>query len=98
MEKFVDPFTYSYPSIDLHGEDRVGAITLVNNFINDCIRIKSYDIIIIHGRGSGVLKQSIHDYLKHDKRVISFKQDNINDGVTIVKIKEDLWKKDQDLL
>ena len=90
MKEYVDPFTYGYPSVDLHGEDRIGAITKVNELINDCIRIKSYDIMIVHGRGSGILKSSIHDYLKHDKRVASFKQDNLNDGVTIVKLKEDL--------
>ena len=89
MKEIIDPFTYNYPSIDLHGEDRVGAITKVNELINDCIRIKSYDIIVVHGRGSGVLKNAVHEYLKHDKRVLSFKQDNFNDGMTIVKLKED---------
>ena len=90
MNNYIDPFTYSFPSIDLHGEDRIGAITKVNELINDCIRVKKYDIIIIHGKGSGILKTSIHDYLKHDKRVASFKIDNMNDGVTVVKIKEEV--------
>ena len=92
MEKYVNPFTYGYPSVDLHGEDRVGAIVKVNELINDCIRLKKYDIMIIHGKGSGVLKESVHDYLKHDKRIISFKIDNFNDGVTIVKVKEEKWE------
>ncbi len=90
MRDFIDPFTYNFPSVDLHGEDRVGAITKVDELINDCIRIKSYDIIVVHGKGSGVLKNAVHEYLKRDKRVISFKTDNMNDGVTIVKLKEDL--------
>lgn len=92
MRDFIDPFTFNYESIDLHGEDKVGAITKVNNLINDCIRIKKYDIMIVHGKGSGILKTCIHDYLKHDKRVSSFKLDNMNDGVTIVKIKEDFYE------
>ncbi len=90
MKEYIDPFTYGFPSIDLHGEDKIGAITKVDELINDCLRIKSYDIIIVHGKGSGVLKSAIHEYLKHDKRVESFKLDNFNDGSTIVRLKENI--------
>lgn len=88
MRKINDPFTFNFPSIDLHGEDKIGAIVKTKEFINDCKKLKKYDIIIIHGKGSGVLKSAIHEYLKNNKDVILYKTDNINDGITIVKLKE----------
>lgn len=90
MKKTNDAFTYYYPSIDLHGEDRVGAIVKVKDFISDSYKLKNYDIIIMHGKGSGALKDAVHEYLRNNKNVISFKTDNFNDGITIVKLKEEL--------
>lgn len=86
MRKIDDPFISIYPSLDLHGFDRISAIIKVKEFISDSLKLKKYDIIIIHGKGSGVLKTSIHEYLKTDKRVIEYKTDNQNDGITIVKL------------
>lgn len=87
MRDFVDPFLYNAPHLDLHGYDRTGAVAMTKLFIDQNIRIKESKIIIIHGKGSGILKKSIHDYLKTDKRVLSFKTNNYNDGETIVNLK-----------
>ena len=87
MRDFVDPFLYNVPHLDLHGYDRTGAVAMTKLFIDQNIRIKESKIIIIHGKGSGILKKSIHDYLKTDKRVLSFKTNNYNDGETIVNLK-----------
>ena len=98
MKRTNNPFLSYYPSIDLHGEDKVGAIVKFNDFINDSIKLKNYNIIIVHGKGTGVLRKSIHEYLRKDKRIVSFKTDNLNDGITIVYLKEELWKGKMDLL
>ena len=87
MKRINDPFIFNYPSLDLHGEDKIGAIVKVKEFINDCKKLKKYDIIIIHGKGSGVLKNAIHELLRNNKDIESFKTDNLNDGITIVKLK-----------
>ena len=79
MEKINDPFTYYYPSIDLHGLDRISAV----------IKVKNYNILVVHGKGEFILKKEVHNYLKIDKRVESYKSDNFNDGMTIIKLKED---------
>lgn len=86
MKKIDDPFTAFYPYIDLHGLTKIEAIVKTNEFINDNIKLRNFNIIIIHGKGSGILKEGIHEFLKKDKRVIEFKTDNFNDGITIVKI------------
>ena len=75
------------PSIDLHGEYKESAIILVKEFIRDNIILKNEYIVIIHGIGSDILRKSIHEYLKKDKNVLSYKQDFFNMGSTIVKLK-----------
>ncbi len=83
-----DIFTNYLSSIDLHGEDRVNALIKVDEFINDSIKLKYKRIIVIHGKGSWVLKDAIHDYLKKDPRVNEYGLD-INTGQTIISLKID---------
>ena len=59
----------------------------VDNFIDNCIRIESKRLVIVHGKGEGILKKSTHDYLKKDKRVLEYKINIFNDGETIVTLK-----------
>lgn len=75
------------PTLDLHGEYKDSAIILTKDFINDNITLKNEYICIIHGIGKDILRQAIHDYLKSEKRVESFKRDFMNPGCTIVKLK-----------
>ena len=77
----------NYPSLDLHGEYTESALILVREFINDNIILKNEFIVIIHGIGKDILRKSIHEYLKKDKNVLSYKQDFFNMGSTIVKLK-----------
>ena len=81
-----DPFTINLPSIDLHSEDRVNALIMVDDFIKDSIKLKEYKIVIIHGKGSGILKNAVHEFLNKDKRIEKFYLD-INIGQTIVELK-----------
>lgn len=87
MKKIDDPFLSILPCIDLHGLDRITAIIKTKEFIEDNIKLKNYDLVVIHGKGTGILKKAVHEYLKTEKRVLEYKTDNINDGVTIIKIK-----------
>lgn len=88
MNSRKDPFTNLYPSIDLHGEDVVNALIKVDEFINDSIKLKHKNIIVIHGKGAYILKDSIHKYLKNDKRIENYNLD-INTGQTIISLKFD---------
>jgi DNA mismatch repair protein MutS2 len=87
MKEFIDPFLYNLPHLDLHGYDRTGAKAMIKMFIDENIRMKEHKIVIIHGKGSGVLKMATHEYLKTDRRVLDYKTNNYNDGETIVIIK-----------
>ena len=79
----------SYPKIDLHGMDREYAIYKVKEFINDCYKLNYEYIVIIHGIGTGILKNSVLNYLKTDKKVLEYKLDFMNPGCTIVRLKFD---------
>ncbi len=58
MLKINNPFYMEYPVIDLHGLDKVSALISINEFINDNIKLRNYNILIIHGKGSGILKSA----------------------------------------
>ncbi len=77
------------PSIDLHGEDRIGAIIKANEFINENYKLKNSLIKIIHGKGKGILKQAIQNELKNNKYVKDYRIDIFNEGTTIIELKKD---------
>ncbi len=80
-------FIDNLPKLDLHGFDRDTARVAVCDFIRDNIKMKNEFINIVHGIGSGVVKTAVHDELRRNKNVISFKTYYYNQGCTIVKIK-----------
>ena len=81
-----------YPTLDLHGEYAFSAKELTKEFINDNIALKKRKICIIHGIGKGIVKDAVHEVLKHDKRILSYKIDFMNPGCTIICLKEDIYE------
>lgn len=80
-------FLNNFPSLDLHGLDRDSARVKVNEFIKDNVLLKNEIIVIIHGIGTGILKEEVHKILKSNKSVLDYKIFYNNVGTTIVKIK-----------
>ena len=76
------------PTLDLHGVDRDYARILINEFIEDSYNLKEERVIIIHGIGTGILKQETARTLKINKKVESYNLNNFNIGETIVNIKK----------
>lgn len=74
------------PSIDLHGFDRDYARVKTLEFINDNIKMKNEIVCIVHGRGTGIVKNEVHDTLKKCKDVLDYKLFYNNIGCTIVKL------------
>lgn len=87
MKKFIDPFLYNVPRIDVHGFDSTEAVATLKSFIDDYTRIDAKTLIIVHGKGSGILKKATHEYLSKDKRVFEYKTNNYNEGETIIILK-----------
>lgn len=82
-----DIFLDKLPKIDLHGYDRDSARVAVLDFIDEAVQMKYQKVIIIHGIGTGVVKETVHDTLAKNKKVISYQLDVFNVGCTIVFIK-----------
>lgn len=80
-------FIDGFPSIDLHGFDRDTARVKVQEFINDNIKMKNDIICIVHGIGSGIVKNEVHNTLKRNKNVLDYKLFFNNVGCTIIKLK-----------
>ena len=89
MIEFSELLYNSLPSIDLHGLDRDSARVIINDFVNDNLKQKNEYFVIIHGNGSGVLRNTTKDTLLKNKYVVDFKLIYNNTGSTIVRIKLD---------
>ncbi len=84
----IDPFIDFLPQLDVHGYTEDIVMTVVNDFIYENYRLGKEKVVIIHGKGQGILKNKIHTDLKQNKYVKNFKLYFMNIGVTIVELKE----------
>jgi len=76
--------------IDVRGLSIDDALEVVDKYLDDVVIAGLSEICIIHGKGTGVLRNGVHKYLKRNKRVKSYrlgKYGEGEDGVTIVEIK-----------
>ncbi|MCL2320798.1 MAG: endonuclease MutS2 [Oscillospiraceae bacterium] len=77
-------------SIDLRGMDSLEASYLTDKYLDDCFLGGLSVVTIIHGKGTGVLRNSITQMLKKHSHVKSFRLGEYGEGgngVTIVEIK-----------
>jgi len=77
-------------SIDLRGMTSEEVIMDVEKYIDDAVLSNLGQITIIHGKGTGVLRQTIHNLLKSHKYVSDFRIGEYNEGgngATIVTLK-----------
>lgn len=86
-DKIKDPFLYGCPILDLHGETYETSRVLTKVFIEDAIKTQDKKLVIIHGKGMGIVKEAVHSELKSNKHVKKYCTDNFNDGMTIVELK-----------
>lgn len=66
------------------------AIPLVDKFIDDCFLAKIETARIVHGKGTGKLRQAIQSHLKNNKRIKSYRTGTYGEGemgVTIIELK-----------
>lgn len=84
----IDPFIDFLPQLDVHGFTEDIVMTVVNDFIYENYRLGKGKVVIVHGKGQGILKNKIHMDLKKNKYVKNFRLYFMNTGVTIVELKE----------
>ena len=86
MENY-NPFFNILPSIDLHGYNRDMVKAVLYEFIDDNYKLGNKKIIVIHGKGTGVVKNEVHRLLNKNKKVNTYYLDTFNIGETIIELK-----------
>ena len=74
--------------VDLRGMDTVEAICVLERYMDEAMRAKLSTVRIIHGKGTGALRQAVQQSLKRNKFVKSFRlgvYGEGEDGVTIAE-------------
>jgi len=72
----------SYPTLDVHGETRDTVVYPVLSFLSDNMKLRHRHVVIVHGKGNGILRKKVHEILKKDIRVLEFHLDGFNLGAT----------------
>jgi DNA mismatch repair protein MutS2 len=77
-------------TLDIRGERAEDAISRIMNFTDEAIMLGIPEIKIIHGRGNGVLRQIVRDYLYSVREVASVgseAEERGGDGATLAVLK-----------
>lgn len=64
------------PQVDLHGMHVEDALDEVDRAIENAVAAGSRRLLVIHGKGSGTLRQAVWEYLRSDSRVGRFALDH----------------------
>ncbi|WP_125584153.1 endonuclease MutS2 [Levilactobacillus cerevisiae] len=78
------------PTLDLRGHRYEEAMAEVDRYIDSALLAGYPSVTIIHGKGTGALRQGVTDYLKRNNRIKSFGFSPANaggDGSTVVRFK-----------
>ena len=76
--------------LDIRGMETLEAESVVDNFISAAVMGKLETVTIIHGKGTGALRKAVHDILRRNKAVKSFRLGVYGEGesgVTVVTLK-----------
>jgi DNA-nicking Smr family endonuclease len=76
--------------LDLHTFNPKEVASLVDEYLSACVDKDIYEVRIIHGKGKGVLRRTVHGLLENHPLVLEFKLDTgpSSWGATIVHLKK----------
>ena len=91
MEDFEEPVRLEINGeLDLHHFSPKDLKTLIPDYLQECLALGIYDVRIIHGKGIGNLRRSVHSILQRLPMVQSFSlapEDRGSWGATLVTLK-----------
>ena len=76
--------------LDIRGLETLEAEAVVENFLSAAVMGRLETVTIIHGKGTGALRKAVHDILRRNKAVKSFRLGVYGEGesgVTVVTLK-----------
>lgn len=77
-------------SVDLRGMDSEEAIYTTDKYLDDAYRAGLHEVTIVHGKGTGILRQAINEMLRKHPHVKSYRLGAYGEGgtgVTMVELK-----------
>ena len=77
--------------INLLGKTVDEAIAILDKYLVDAYLAHLSKVRVVHGKGTGALRKGVHDYLRRNKRVASYRLGEFGEGdagVTIVEFKK----------
>ncbi len=77
------------PEIDIRGVRGEEAVNQVRIFIDDALMVQHQHLRILHGKGNGILRQLVREYLSTVRVVKSFRDENVESGgsgITVVEM------------
>lgn len=90
MATLKDRDSYVKLELDLRGERYEDALSRVEKYIDDALLSNYHQVSIIHGKGTGALRQGVQQYLKKHPRVKSYRFGEAGEGgsgVTVAELK-----------
>lgn len=78
------------PEINVIGQNIEEACFVIDKYLDDCAIAKLTPVRIVHGKGTGKLREGIHNFLRKNSHVKSFRLGTFGEGemgVTIVELK-----------
>jgi DNA mismatch repair protein MutS2 len=88
-KKKVSSKTFS-PSFDVRGQNVEDAWIGIDKYIDEAILVGVKSVTIVHGKGTGKLREGIHNFLKKHSHVKTYRLGTVGEGemgVTIVELK-----------
>ena len=77
------------PEINLLGKTVDEAVAELDKYLDDALLSHLNSVRVVHGKGTGALRKGIHEYLRRQKHVKSYRLDEFGEGdagVTIVEL------------
>ena len=77
-------------ALDVRGQRAEDALIQIMGYVDDAVMLGLPELKIIHGRGNGILKQVLRDYLRSVREVASVGDEHGErggDGVSVVVLK-----------
>ncbi len=76
--------------LDLHLFNQKELGDLIPDYIEICLKKEIFSIRIIHGKGKGVLRRTVHSLLEKNEHVVSYRlaDDRSSWGATLVELKK----------
>jgi DNA mismatch repair protein MutS2 len=77
-------------SLDLRGKRAAEALETMRSYLDDAILLSIKEVSILHGKGDGILRKVIREYLQSVEEVEHFGDEHVDrggQGITVVKLR-----------